>query len=326
MFEEPSEKIDRDFLYLPLIRKERPNFQVLCSVLKKLEHIFLDKETKPVWESYSLDRFEESSPVNQKDAIEWLTKLVASPLDWIYDDFQKEEIMDRAAKSSGPIIREWCFPPPTGSHNSIVLKIRDSTLLDDNVGFKTWGAAYLLAKRFTSGESITREKLVSNSILEIGAGTGLVGLTCAKMGCSNVLLTDYHPHVLTNIDHNIKINQLSVAVSMEKLDWKEIASGNFENLPSYLLHQKFDIILGADIVYEIPHTDWIPEVIIKFMKTDGIFYLEIPLRTTHAKEVELFERNMIERGLILKKVQNQKGLDDFNGIQNYRYYEWVYRP
>ncbi|CAG8832794.1 17655_t:CDS:1, partial [Racocetra persica] len=77
--------------------------------------------------------------------------------------------------------------------------------------------------------------------------------------------------------------------------------------------QKFDIIVGADIVYEVAHANWIPKVIKKFMNKGGTFYLMIPLRPTHTLEVELFERCMEEQGFILQYRQDQQGLDDFSG-------------
>lgn len=54
------------------------------------------------------------------------------------------------------------------------------------------------------------------NILELGAGTGLVGLALAKFlnnqwkfvgnGKSRVVLTDYHPHVMKNLNHNVWLN------------------------------------------------------------------------------------------------------------------------
>ncbi|CAG8570681.1 9490_t:CDS:2 [Racocetra fulgida] len=308
-------------LHLPFIQKEQPSYETLSTVLQHFEYYFLDRQTKPIWEtSNSQEYIEETSFANRR-AIDWLTRLIASPLEWIHVESQREEVVERAAKciaaACGPIIRDWSFPAPPGNNKPISLKIRDSTLLDDDVGFKTWGAAYLLAKRCTSGQAMPLDKIQSTFILEIGTGTGLVGLTCAMIGCLNVLLTDYHLNVLSNVAYNINLNQLQNVVKVEKLDWKDIANGVE---PEF--QQKFDIIVGADIVYEVAHANWIPKVIKKFMKKGGTFYLMIPLRPTHTLEVELFERCMEEQGFILQSRQDQQGLDDFSGIQNYRYYEF----
>ncbi|CAG8572806.1 7999_t:CDS:2, partial [Scutellospora calospora] len=313
-------------LYLPYIQKEQPNYETLCTILRRFEHYFFDRQTNPIWEINNLQECIEETSFASRSAVDWLTKLIASPLDWIQVDLQREEVIERAAKciaascgiaASGPITRYWSFPATPGDNKSITLKIRDSTLLDDDVGFKTWGAAYLLAKMCISGQAMPLNKIQSKFILEIGAGTGLVGLTCAMIGCSNVLLTDYHLNVLSNVVYNVNLNQLQNSVKVEKLDWEEIA-----NCVEQKLQQKFDIIVGADIVYEVVHTNWIPKVIKQFMTKDGIFYLMIPLRPTHTLEVELFERCMEEQGFILQYQQDQPGLDDFNGVHNYRYYEY----
>ncbi|CAG8831080.1 34090_t:CDS:2, partial [Racocetra persica] len=233
-------------LHLPFIQKEQPSYETLSTVLQQFEHYFLDKQTKPIWEtSNSQEYIEETSFANRR-AIDWLTRIIASPLEWIHVESQREEVVERAAKciaaacgkvASGPIIRDWSFPAPPGSNKPISLKIRDSTLLDDDVGFKTWGAAYLLARRCTSGQAMPLDKIQSTFILEIGTGTGLVGLTCAMIGCLNVLLTDYHLNVLSNVAYNINLNQLQNVVKVEKLDWKDIANGVE---PEF--QQKFDII------------------------------------------------------------------------------------
>ncbi|CAG8837732.1 2418_t:CDS:2, partial [Gigaspora margarita] len=311
-------------LHLPFIQKEQPNYETICTILQQFEHHFLDRQANPIWETSNSQEYIEETSFANRNAIDWLTKLIASPLDWINVDLQREEIIERAAKciaaacgkvASGPIIRDWSFPAPPGSNKPITLKIRDSTLLDDDVGFKTWGAAYLLAKRCTSGQAMPLDKIQSTSILEIGTGTGLVGLTCAMIGCPSVLLTDYHLNVLSNVAYNVNLNQLQNIVKVEKLDWKEVANGVKQEL-----QQNFDIIVGADIVYEVAHANWISKVIKQYMKKDGIFYLMVPLRPTHTLEIELFERCMEEQGFFLQYRQDQQGLDDFIGIQNYRYY------
>ncbi|CAG8443681.1 5678_t:CDS:2 [Funneliformis caledonium] len=251
------------------------------------------------------------------------------------DDSERDDVLERAAKclsaacgkvASGPIVREWQFLPQADSDHPVMLKIRDTTLLDDDVGFKTWGAAYLLARRCTSGFAMPLDQLRSNPLLEIGTGTGLVGLTCAKLGCPKVILTDCHPRVLSNVIYNVQFNKLDSTVNVEKLDWREIACGEKENPISDISKEKFEIIIGADIVYEIPHTDWIPKVINHFLSPKGIFYLTIPLRSTHTKEVTLFEKRMCEHGFIPKRCEEEQGLDDFSGMQEYRYYEWMKAP
>ncbi|CAI2164305.1 16348_t:CDS:2 [Funneliformis geosporum] len=326
--------IELETLCLPSLRKEQPNHDTLLNVLKNLQQYFFEKETKPIWEMNPLNGCgEKNYSLDQKNVIEWLTKLVASSLEWMVDDSERDDVLERAAKclssacgkvASGPIVREWRFLSQADNGHSVILKIRDTTLLDDDVGFKTWGAAYLLARRSTSGFAMPLDQLRSIPILEIGTGTGLVGLTCAKLGCPKVILTDYHPRVLSNVAYNVQSNQLDSTVHVEKLDWEEIAYGEKKSpISDNISREKFEIIVGADIVYEIPHTDWIPKVINHFLLPRGIFYLTIPLRSTHTKEVTLFEKRMCEHGFIIKRSEEERGLDDFSGMQEYRYYEWI---
>jgi len=155
--------------------------------------------------------------------------------------------------------------------------------------------------------------------MELGTGTGLVGLMCAALGCPRVVLTDYHPQVLSNAAYNIQLAQsLQSEILLHRLDWQEIAEATDK-----AIDETFDIIVGADIVYEVVHTQWLPRVIDRYLKRDGVFYLLIPLRPTHSKEVELFEESMSENGFVTVRCDEERGFDDFVGELKYRYYEWI---
>ncbi|CAG8613557.1 10337_t:CDS:2, partial [Paraglomus brasilianum] len=316
-------------LFFPVLRRDKPSFAQLCQILNKLEQCFLETQRTVLWDTgLAIEETEkESAAVNRKEGVEWLTKVVASSLEWIEDN-EREEVLERAAKclaaccgkvATGAIIREWHFATPLDSTPSITLRIRDSTFVDDNVGFKTWGSAYLLAKLISSGSSIPLTSLRSRSAMELGTGTGLVGLACATLGCPRVVLTDYHPQVLSNAAYNIQLVQsLQSEILLHRLDWQEIAEG-----ADKAIDETFDIIIGADIVYEIVHTQWLPRVIDRYLKRDGVFYLLIPLRPTHSKEVELFEESMSENGFVTVRCDEERGFDDFVGELKYRYYEWI---
>lgn len=43
-------------------------------------------------------------------------------------------------------------------------------------------------------------RIAGRRVLELGAGIGLPGLLCASLGAAEVVLTDYHPNLLTHLD------------------------------------------------------------------------------------------------------------------------------
>ena len=97
-----------------------------------------------------------------------------------------------------------------------------------------------------------REKLVENkSVLELGAGAGLPSLTCAVLGASQVVVTDYpEPDLIDNLRYNVAHNDLyhgGCRIAVEGYLW-----GNaVQSLTSHLIHPSdgFDIIILADIIF-----------------------------------------------------------------------------
>lgn len=91
------------------------------------------------------------------------------------------------------------------------------TLLESHVGEEIWDAARLFSVHLSlaalTGENSKCENLsiaipIKNKrILELGAGCGLLGLTCYALGASQVLCTDYLPEVMENLVFNLHHNK-----------------------------------------------------------------------------------------------------------------------
>ncbi|KAF8558957.1 hypothetical protein OG21DRAFT_1372545, partial [Imleria badia] len=121
---------------------------------------------------------------------------------------------------------------PTAIH--VVLKVDASP----GCGGLAWPAGEVLANYLARrGERYCTGK----TILELGSGTGLVGLVAGKLG-ADVLITDQAP--LLDIMHaNVKLNQLESFVNVSELNWGEA-------LPPGISQP--DLILAADCVYFEP--------------------------------------------------------------------------
>jgi hypothetical protein len=159
-------------------------------------------------------------------------------------------------------------------------------------------------------------------ILELGAGTGLVSLTLGKLlehapllevSRVDIIATDYYPSVLANLQSNVQsnfpISSISeqadsvIRMSTHSLDWSLFA-GTCAPPPPF--HEPFDLVVGADIIYEVDHASWIKccleKLLRKPMLSDGgfnpQFHLVIPLRTTHIVESDTVEKTFTSaRGL-----------------------------
>ncbi|KAK7692030.1 hypothetical protein QCA50_005435 [Cerrena zonata] len=259
-------------------------------------------------------------------AIRWLTTLV-SQTDYLAAsdglslrldesqieayDTQWELLIDEAAAllaicagtaSAGAVSRVFVFP--YGTEPRVRVQVRDVPLENhdySSVGAQTWGSACLLSelivnspRQFGLDASFLKNPL---RILELGSGTGLVTLTVANLlhstqennfgsGNINIYATDFHPSVLKNLQHNISINTTSPNVQTHFLDWSQ-----FPSLPlSSPFNEPFDLIFGADIVYEMQHVQWIHDCLQLLLRLpdnssrDPRFHLVIPLRRTHQGE------------------------------------------
>lgn len=165
---------------------------------------------------------------------------------------------------------------------------------------------------------LLQQNIISNisdyRILELGTGTGMVGLVCDYLGAAEIHVTDYHPRVLENVAYNIQLNQSKAKVS--KLDFIQVAKGEGEDWKDV----QYDIVIASDLLYEMDHAEHLPLAVNKLMK--DIFYFMIPLRDTHWEEVEHFQDKMNSLGLICRKTEDYEREEE-EGIVRFRYYEFT---
>jgi predicted nicotinamide N-methyase len=259
-------------------------------------------------------------------AIRWLTTLVSRIGQLDMDDSDTEPIVQDAAgllaicagtAAAGTRSRAFVFSQPDKISN---VKVQLIDLPLDNqdytsVGAQTWGGGCLLADMLVQAPSDFGLRPPPGRplrVLELGAGTGLVGLAAGKLLqelciSSELVLSDFHPTVLDNLRNNVASNfpdtSASVSIAVHCLDWSQFAT-----LPSSpvdaLFDRPFDIILGADIVYEIEHAKWLRccvETLLRRPPVESIeaftmtqlnpqFHLVIPLRATHVAEAQSVEQ------------------------------------
>ena len=262
-------------------------------------------------------------------ATRWLTALVAraDQLDVGTEDatLDAESIVQQAAglialcagtASAGTRSRVFAFDDPSDG-GSIKVRLTDLPLDNQDytsLGAQTWGGACLMADllvqsppAFALGPAHGRPLRV----LELGAGTGLVGLAAGvtlATHCTraDIVLTDFHAAVLANLRNNAAANCPDsadiVRMSVHPLDWAELAAAPADALLPVPFDQPFDVVLGADIIYELEHARWIKACVEKLLRIpsaetmDAIalphpeFHLVMPLRSTHAAESQTVEQ------------------------------------
>lgn len=122
-----------------------------------------------------------------------------------------------ASVAMGEIIRRWPFRDgknvSSECGSDFDLAIREPPLTGDSLGLKTWGSSYVLAQllpQFSAGPLahlfLGDEPL---DVLELGSGTGLLGIAAACLWKADVTLTDL-PNIIPNLSHNAELNRETV--------------------------------------------------------------------------------------------------------------------
>ncbi|OQR97059.1 hypothetical protein ACHHYP_12716 [Achlya hypogyna] len=110
------------------------------------------------------------------------------------------------------------------------------------IGGSLWTSGRLMVDYFSRHEP-ARRQLAGARVLELGSGTGLVGLAVALMGPAHVALTDLASHVAAleaNVARNADRIPAETTITVSALDW---------NAPPPTPDAPLDWIVGTDIAY-----------------------------------------------------------------------------
>ncbi|THH11596.1 hypothetical protein EW145_g552 [Phellinidium pouzarii] len=252
-------------------------------------------------------------PYERDYSIRWLTGFISrsslwtSPAKSLSDEEREERevLMEKAAailscysganETDGALTREFNFLlGPSATDDNICVVLNDLFAPEDHtsVGLQSWASSIHLARMmcldpFNFG-------IISDEpqrILELGAGTGLLSITAAKIQHStsilDIIATDYHPDVLINLQRNIDTNFPSAAhspIDVQLLDWQFPSTERPFN-------EAFDVILAADVVYNPSHAGWIKYCVGRLLKRPtpacpggGVFWMIIAVRNAGRHE------------------------------------------
>ncbi|KAI3967363.1 hypothetical protein MKW92_052452 [Papaver armeniacum] len=118
-------------------------------------------------------------------------------------------------------------------------------------GSWVWDSSVLLSDRMATSQRQNDEfDLQGKTVLELGAGMGIPGMTAALLGASHVVLTDVKP-LVPGLQNNVDINSLGDRVKVGELVWgsEDSWSSLVRNIPE-LVH-KIDLVLMSDVFYDI---------------------------------------------------------------------------
>jgi D-xylulose reductase len=328
---------------LPQIYK-KPTAQELLNALSLLslqplswDHVDSTKPAHLAIEGESGGDTSSKTQVGAEGVTKYLTSIVGSGLTWLNDDADREAVWELASTRmaersgrSGMSAMTRNFTIPTKS-SQIDISIHEPTLISDNIGFKTWGASYLLSKRlYTLRLPESKGRL---RILELGSGTGLVGMAAAAVLGADVLLTDL-PEIEGNLTRNVEHNRgeieaLGGLVSSAILDWKSpteiisTLSSQSNNLPlppnktisGSGADGRFPLIVAADSIYAKEHPAMLVGAIATWLSAcaDARVVIELPRRDGYESELKDFRTRMLALGLVISEEGDETGHDDWAG-------------
>ncbi|KAK1064082.1 Protein-lysine N-methyltransferase rrg1 [Friedmanniomyces endolithicus] len=270
----------------------------------------------------------------------YLTKIIASSLAWIDDEVGREEVWEAASQrlsersgrmAMGDISRTFTIPfqtPDLSAHETakvdsdeiFEITLHEPTLTSDSMGLKTWASSYLLAKRLAHLRDTLPRLPPDAQILELGAGTGLVGLAAAILLQRTVILTDL-PGIVPNLERNVRDNAALLArhdarAETAVLDWSEpeafILPSTSDGQQQCMPHA-FRLILATDCVYSPTHPALLEQAIGYHLcrSSDARVVVEMPVREADAAERAEFRTRMLGLGLMLMSEGEEVGFDDW---------------
>jgi hypothetical protein len=218
------------------------------------------------------------------------------------------------------------FEIPTSSNEDFTLTLHEPSLTSDNLGMKTWLSSYLLSRRlhsiFDSVPDLVRpafnndksvKKTTPIRALELGSGTGLVGLSFAVLRgpLASIHLTDL-PAIVPNLAHNVTLNselleQTNAGVTTGILDWSVVQQPARD--------EQYNVILAADPLYSPDHPKLLVQTIGAWLSRglDARVVIELPLLDAYLPQVKELRQRMQDIGLAIVEEGNESGYDDWEG-------------
>lgn len=222
------------------------------------------------------------------------------------------------------------FTIPNSSGEEFTLTLYEPSITADNLGMKTWVSSFLLSRRLhaildVAPPLVPTETTVPKNdrtlrALELGSGTGLVGMSFAALHgkSASIHLTDL-PTIVPNLAHNVALNvelltKTAATVTTGVLDWS--------TTPDYPAPQaeQYDLIFAADALYSPKHPKWLVNTIVHWLSRglDARVVVEMPLREAYLSQIQDFRQRMEQAGLAVVEQGEEVGYDDWensDGLQ-----------
>lgn len=200
------------------------------------------------------------------------------------------------------------FNIPLSANKTVTIKIAEpKQIRAQNLNLQTWTSSFLLAGLLHRLDDVHVPANVIDGalpVLELGAGTGLVGITAAALWGAHTVLTDLEP-IVPGLERNAALNQELLqalhptgapAVLCGSLDWYTpdvlSLSKSGEALRNSGDYTKASLIFAADTVYSEEQPELLSKTIARWLApgTTSRAIIMYPLRVAYLDLIrELWE-------------------------------------
>ncbi|GFP56657.1 protein-lysine N-methyltransferase EFM2 [Trichoderma asperellum] len=287
---------------------QRPGYEELIGILESLEL------SPPVWNhrqqrSDIIAQQESLATQRKAEVTRYLSSIIKSPLAWI-DDYDKQEALwelaskrmsERCGRTAmGEVTRRWPFEGDGAACEPFELIIKEPALTGDSLGFKTWGSSYVLSSYLPRLAATSLFKIFDETlgqppptVLELGSGTGLLGVAAAAFWQTHVILSDL-PNIVPNLKDNMEKNK----------DLVESRGGSMS------------VVLVADPLYDDDHPALLASAICQNLAlgSESRAVVMVPMRDETTRGLlESFKQAMLdlETPLFLEEEKKLDGEDDW---------------
>ncbi|RDA86078.1 hypothetical protein CP533_3910 [Ophiocordyceps camponoti-saundersi (nom. inval.)] len=260
----------------------------------------------------------------------YLATIIKSPLGWISeDDSERERVWELASKrmaercgrtAMGDVVRPWLVG------DAVELVIAEPGLTgDEALGLKTWASSFVLARQLTRLADVIgveTESRPSPRVLELGAGTGLLGLAAAALWRTEVVVSDL-PRIVPNLRKNVEKNASLIrarggSVAVGSLTW---GGGEEDDETLFGEPFQFDVVLAADPLYDDHHPRLLASAIHGQLARGGKSaraVVMVPKRDAATmKLLDDFGREMAELDMFCYRQEELLGRDDWGTVEDY---------
>mmetsp|Transcript_3824 Transcript_3824/g.11244 ORF Transcript_3824/g.11244 Transcript_3824/m.11244 type:complete len:270 (+) Transcript_3824:113-922(+) len=160
-----------------------------------------------------------------------------------------------------------------------------------------WDGGNALAK-FVKWKCVGSMGMKGRVAVELGSGTGIVGLTLGSLG-AQVMLTDCEPEILALLQRNIDANELGQTVFVHHL--------NFGDASTYVSESQADLVVAAEVLYEHSHG---ADLACAFdAHLSAVPHAEAFLAYCHRDEapLDLFISSLFAKGFGVERLENESG-------------------